>query len=264
MTLETGRIALSAEDYHADRSAVSKSWLDQIERSPAHLRAYLDGEKRETPALILGHLTHSAVLEPDLLDDLFAVTPKDINRRTNAGKAEYAEWKAANAHKTIVTVEQLDAAKAMRDSVYRHKAAKALLGKGDPEQTVVWVNPETGEKCKARADKLLENVIVDVKSTTDARPREFARSIVNYRYDVQAYHYEDGFDIDRFAFIAVESQPPYAVAVYAVDDVIRQRGRNARDKNLRTYAECKASNHWPGYDDVIRMIELPRWALTGA
>lgn len=261
MSLEVGRIDVPEDEYHADRSAVSKSWLDRIDRSPAHLRAYLDGKSKDTPTLLLGRLVHCAVLEPDLVFQKFVVPP-DINRRTKAGREEYAAWEAENANRTIVTADQLDLALAIRDSVYHNRAAKALLNDGDPEATVVWKNTDTGELCKARADWLRENVIVDVKTTQDARPEAFARSIANYRYDVQTSHYEEGFDIDRFVFIAVEKDPPYACAVYAADDLIRARGKEARDRNLRTYAECKATDTWPGYEEVIHTIHLPRWAVN--
>jgi len=260
--LPAGRIDLISDDYHADRSAVSKSWLDRIDRSPAHLRVYLDGQSTETPALILGRLVHSAVLEADSVANEYVTKPTEINRRTKAGKEEYTVWETENQHKTIVTGDQLALALAIRDSVYANKAAKALLSDGDPEATVVWENSETGELCKARADWLRENVIVDVKTTMDARPDAFAKAITNYRYDVQASHYGEGFDLSRFVFIAVEKDPPYAVAVYAADDLIRSRGKESRDRNLRTYAECRAANQWPGYEEVIQTIHLPRWAIN--
>lgn len=258
--LETGRINLTAEDYYVDREAVRKGWLDKIDQSPDHLQKYFQGLSRpETPTLKLGRLTHVAVLEPDLLTAQFVRPPTEINRRTKVGKAEYAEWQKANESKTIVTSNQWDQAIAIRDAVYRNKAVQALLKVGEPEQTVVWVNPETGEKCKARAD-WLRNFPVDVKTTIDARPDAFARSIVTYRYDVQVYHYGDGFVTDQFVFIAVESAPPYASAVYLADQGIWKRGKAGRDRNLRTYAECKATDTWPSYPEIIQTIQLPRWA----
>lgn len=260
--LPTGLLNIEADDYHADRSAVSKSWLDQIDRSPAHLRAYLDGETHETPAMVFGRLVHTAVLEPDLLSGLYVTPPTDINRRTKVGKEEYAAWEAENESKTIVTPDQLQQAELMRDSVRRNRAARVLLTAGDPEQTVVWRNSDTGELCKARADWLRENVIVDVKTTQDARPAAFARSIANYRYDVQQSHYGEGFDLSRMVFIAIEKTPPYACAVYAGDDIMRQRGHDARLRNLEAYAECKARNEWPGYEEIVHEIHLPKWAVN--
>jgi hypothetical protein len=262
--LEPGRLRISAENYHADRSAVSKSWLDRIDRSPAHLRAYLDGlTKADTPALVLGSLTHCAILEPDLLDAVYAVSPR-VDRRTKAGKEAYAEWEASLKGQVIVTADQMEHAKAMRDSVYKHRAASGLLGIGEREATVCWVDAETGERCKARADLLREGCIVDVKTTQDARPAEFAKSIVNFRYDVQDAHYSAGFNLDRFVWIAVEKEYPHGVAVYISDTGIRRRGQSARARNLNAYAECQASGNWPAYPDIVNAIELPRWALNGA
>ena len=257
--LSPGRPDLSASDYHADRSAVSKSWLDLIDRSPTHLKTWMSGESHETPAHLFGRLVHSAVLEPDLLKETYAVAPL-INRRTKAGKAEYAEWRAENASKIVISDEQMRLALAVRDSVYAHQAARALLGHGDSERTVVWRKEDTGELCKARADWLRDSCVIDVKTTLDARPDAFARTVVNYRYEVSTGHYLDEFNLDSHVFIAVEKDPPYAVAVYATDNFIRERGREARDRNLRTYAECRAKDEWPAYPDVIETIEMPLWA----
>ena len=250
-----------ADQYHADRTAVSKSWLDHIHRSPAHLRAYLDGKIPPTPRMEFGSLVHSWVLEPDSIESRYLKTPK-FDRRTKAGKAGYEEMsrRAAEHGMTIVDEETWDKAMIIRDAVYGHKAAAAILGKGDAEQSVIWTNDDTGEQCKARADWLRENFIADVKTTQDASPAAFAKSMATYRYHVQDAHYREGFDSPRFVWIAVEITPPYAVAVYADDADMLARGKQARDADLRTYAECKAKDHWPGYPDLIQSITLPRWA----
>jgi exodeoxyribonuclease VIII len=101
---------------------------------------------------------------------------------------------------------------------------------------------------------------VDVKTTEDASASAFAKSIANYRYHVQDAHYREGFERDRFVWIAVEIKPPYAVAVYMDDSDMLALGQSHRDTDLRTYAECKAKNEWPGYPEVIQSIQLPRWA----
>jgi exodeoxyribonuclease VIII len=147
--------------------------------------------------------------------------------------------------------------------VYSHKAAKALLeADGEIERSVFWTHQETGEACKARLDKLSPRkaFIADVKSTRDASPTAFAKSIVNYRYDVQADHYSEPMHGVRFVFIAVEKTPPYAVAVYAVNPEILALGRSRRAPNMRTYAECRATGRWPAYPETIQHITLPRWA----
>lgn len=249
-----------AEKYHADRSAVSKSWLDHIHRSPAHLRAYLDGLIPSTPRMEFGSLVHAWVLEPDSIASRYLKTPK-FDRRTKAGKAGYEDitQRAAAEGLTVVDEETWDLATRIKDAVYGHKAAAAILGKGEPEQSVLWTNGETGELCKARAD-WLRDFLVDVKTTEDASPNGFAKSIANYRYHVQDAHYREGFERDRFVWIAVEIKPPFAVAVYADDDDMLALGKAHRDADLSLYAECKAKNEWPGYPEIIQTITLPRWA----
>ena len=241
-----------AEKYHADRTAVSKSWLDHIHRSPAHLRAYLDGLIPSTPRMEFGSLVHAWVLEPDSIESRYMRIPK-IDKRYKAGKEQYAAMEAEAKERGLAMIDEQTWASAMRirDAVYGHKAAAAILGKGEPEQSVLWTNPETGEKCKARADWLRENFIADVKTTQDASPTAFAKSIANYRYHVQDAHYREGFDSPRFVWIAVEIAPPYAVAVYADDDAMLALGQKHRDADLRTYAECKAADHWPDRKSVV-------------
>lgn len=249
------------DKYHADRTAVSKSWLDHIHRSPAHLRAYLDGLIPSTPRQEFGSLVHAWVLEPDSIESRYLKIPK-LDRRTKVGKEQYAELEAQAKESRLTMVDEVTWQQAMtiRDAVYRHKAAAAILGKGEPEQSVLWTNPETGELCKARADWLRENFIADVKTTADASPSEFAKSMARYRYPVQAHHYREGFDAPRFVWIAVEINPPYAVAVYADNTEILKVGQEQRDGDLRLYAECKAKDEWPAYPEIVQDIQLPRWA----
>lgn len=254
-------LTIAEAEYHADRTAVSKSWLDKIHRSPAHLRAYLDGTapNESTPAMMLGSLTHAMVLESDRFDREFVKAPA-LDRRTKAGKEEWAQFEDDHAGKIVVPAKDWEQAEAMRDAVRQHPSAKKLLTQGEPEQSVFWNDTATGEKCKARADWLRENFIVDLKTTADASPAGFAKSIANFRYHVQEAHYTDGFNLDRFVFIAVEKTPPYGVAVYVLDDMGVSKGAEARKVDMNRYAECKAKDEWPGYSDIVETIQLPGWA----
>jgi PDDEXK-like domain of unknown function (DUF3799) len=205
------------------------------------------------------------VLEPDSIASRYLLVPK-LDRRSKAGKGRYAELEAEAAERglTMVDEETWHRASKIRDAVYGHESAAAILCKGEPEQAVLWTNPETGELCKARADWVRENFLTDLKTTADASPAAFARSIVNYRYDLQAAHYLEGFDSPRFVWVAVELEYPHAVAVYCDNDEIRQRGIEERDPDLRLYAECRAKDHWPGYAQTVIPIELPHWARSNS
>lgn len=182
-----------------------------------------------------------------------------------------ATWNEANGHRTVLSQEQWDQLMAMRDSVMDHPAARALLTAkpGVAEQSVYWVDPVTGELCRCRPDFWrIDDIIVDVKTTDDASPEGFAKSIANWRYDVQDPFYRDGIkiatgrDIRGFVFLAVEKKAPYAVGVYVLDPESIELGRLQYRADLNRYAECKAASQWPGYGDKIQTISLPKWHLN--
>ena len=249
----------SNADYHAD-PAVSASHLHAVAKSPYHYWSrYLDPKRtpvEPTAAMRLGSLVHCAVLEPEELQARYGVCGP---RNTKAGK-EQAERMAADG---IEAVTQFDMvlALSMAVSVRVHPAAAALLAHGKAEQSFWWDDRQTGLRCKCRPDWYSGSTIVDLKTTTDASPAGFARSVAAYRYHVQAQHYLSGTFAERFVFVAVEKIYPYAVGVYELDAAAMEHGEALRRRNLATIADCKAINEWPGYGAGIQPLSLPSWAL---
>lgn len=179
-----------------------------------------------------------------------------------------AEWLRNNGHRTVLTQEQWDQLHAMKSAVMAHPAARALLtGKpGKAEQSVFWIDEATGELCRCRPDFWREDgIIVDVKTTDDASPEGFAKSIANWRYDVQHPFYCDGVkaatgsDVRAFLFLAVEKKAPYAVGVYALDAESVAIGRAQYQRDLAVFSQCKQAGRWPGYGDKIQTISVPAW-----
>ena len=248
-------------DYHAD-PAVSASHLHAVAKSPYHYWSrYLDPKRtpvEPTAAMRLGSLVHCAVLEPDDLLQRYSVAP---DRRTKEGKAAVARMAAEG----IEAVSETDMALAlsMAGSVRLHPAAAALLAQGKAEQSFWWDDAATGLRCKCRPDWYYGATVVDLKTTTDASPSGFARSIATFRYHVQASHYLAGLHgAERFVFIAVEKTAPYAVAVYELDAAALTAGDELRQRDMRVIADCQATKEWPGYGDDCQTLSLPSWALT--
>ncbi len=104
MTIANHIKTIGIEEYHAG-PGVSKSDLDLIARSPAHYRAQKAAPREATPAMIIGSAFHTATLEPEKFDLEFAVAPEGIDRRTKAGKEEWAAFEAASAGKTVLKAE---------------------------------------------------------------------------------------------------------------------------------------------------------------
>lgn len=179
-----------------------------------------------------------------------------------------AEWEKVNEHRTILNPEQWKTIHAMRDALMAHPAANALLTgiPGKAEKSVYWIDATTGVLCRCRPDWWRDdNLIVDLKTTEDASPEGFARSIAKFRYDVQDAFYTDGVQQatgnrpKAFVFIAVEKKPPYGVGVYVLDSETKDLGRAQYQHDLRVYSECVRSGEWPGYGDKIQTISLPAW-----
>jgi exodeoxyribonuclease VIII len=179
-----------------------------------------------------------------------------------------ASWTEKNAGRTILSDDQFAQLQAMRDAVLEHPMARALLTNrpGVAEHSVYWNDPITGELCRCRPDFWREDdVIVDLKTTDDASPEGFAKSIANWRYDVQDPYYRDGIKlatgrtIKAFVFLAVEKKFPHAVGCYVLDQESIELGRAQYRADLNRFHECRVSANWPGYGDKIQTITLPAW-----
>jgi exodeoxyribonuclease VIII len=257
-------------DYHA-HSAISKSHLDQVARSPLHYWArYLDPNRvipEPTPAMAIGSAVHTHVLELDQWDARYVSAPDGIDRRTKAGKAEWEAFTTAATGRTVLPKADADLVMRMAHSVFSHPAAAMLLAlPGKAETTHMWTDESTGLQCKCRPDWLTDDgrLLVDLKTTEDAG-RGFAKSIAQWRYHVQAAWYLDGVEQstgtrpEQFLFVCVEKKAPYAVAVYAADAEMIAAGAQTAARDLDVLATCKAANAWPGYSDQIEPISLPAW-----
>ncbi|MEO1767967.1 PD-(D/E)XK nuclease-like domain-containing protein [Thiobacter aerophilum] len=270
-----GLLSMPADQYHA-HSAVGHSGLLRIMRSPAHYREYVANPPEPTPAMQLGTAFHTAILEPNRFGETFVVAPK-FDRRTKEGKAAAEEWEASNSGKTPLPADQMAAIEQMVASVRSHQGAANLLASGMAEMSGFWVNQETGIECKCRPDWVVTlegrpnwvTAIVDVKTCRDASADGFARSVAALGYDVQAAFYQDGIKALTgktvpFYFVAVETEPPFAVAAYKASDDLIEVGRAKYRGALQLLKWCRENDRWPSYqpNGEIETINLPRWAAN--
>jgi len=271
---------LTNEEYHASPQ-VSKSRLDVIDRSPAHYHyQYLSGEyeRMSTRTFDIGSAVHKLILEQAEFATEFVVVPKGAPKRptsaqltaakpapaTTAAIAWWAEFDAKHAGKTQISADDMAEITAIYDSVYKHKAANWLLKEGIAEASIFFTDPETGIDCKARPDFFnAENFIVDVKTTVNASPSAFGWSALKYRYHVQAAFYMDAFyhafgDYPAgFVFVAIEKEPPYAVATYLATPDMLERGGSTYMRNLQTLRRCQETGEWPAYGELITDLRFP-------
>lgn len=274
---------ISNDDYHNVAPGISSSGLSAVARSPAHYwERYLNPHRERpapTPAMEFGTAVHTAVLEPERFALEYMPAPVGAPRRPtavqmNAAKPSAAtlsaidfwrQFDAEHAGKTIMDPRDFDACKRVRNAVEYHPAADILLASGESELSMFW--DDDGVLCKVRPDFWnTEGWLVDVKTTEDARSDAFGRSCWNYRYFVQSAYYMDGVaaatgvNPSGFIFLAIEKQPPYAIAVYVASPRMLLAGAKEYRRNLATYRYCRTADDWPAYPQEITPIDLPPWA----
>ncbi len=277
--IKPGIYDISNEDYHnnPEYQSLSKGGLSDLLKSPAHFRVNMTAENAPTPAMIFGSAFHSLILEPEKGE---VVVAPDINKRTKAGKEEWAEFQEENQNRIVISPTDHEEIMNMKMSLEAHDTAYGILTKqGHTEESVFWENPLHGFLCKCRPDKRVPSLsaLVDLKTCVDASPKEFSRACANFGYDMQAAWYLHGINIAQdetkytsFIFIAIEKKPPYAVAVYNADQLFLDTGRNKingkrgfdiiKPSLIDLYAECLKTDNWPCYPDEVQDLSLPAWA----
>lgn len=261
-------------DYYSIPAA-SASLLKELARSPAHAYAkYLDPNRppdEPTAAQLLGTQTHAAILEPAEFDNRYTVMPEGLDRRSKEGKAVYAA--ILESGKQPVSASDMSLIHAMRDSVHAHPVSQLIWGLPHHVE-IPYTLTLNGTAAKMKPDLLVEptiasngrGLILDLKTTTDASPDAFGRSVFNLKYYIQAAFYTDcyrklyGITPD-FMWLAVESKRPHLCAYYKAPQAVIEYGRDVYLQLLDTYNKCMRTGNWHGYTDAVTDLQIPGWAL---
>jgi len=259
-----------AEEYFA-WEAVSNSKLSLLNKSPRH---YQHGYSEATPAMALGSLVHSGVLEPLSIAKRYVFMPnyashpgnmtasgdRSFSSATKFVKQMEEQFRTLNFDKEIVTEDQYNTMVGMATALAENDKAKQLLRDGRAEVSVVWDDQETGLRCKARADWLRPGIMADLKTTMDAG--QFERSIVKFGYHRQMAFYSrgliaNGIEVEPW-IICVEKSAPFGCRCAPMDLGAIQIGAKEIDELLELLVECQTNNHWPGYQNPS-VWSVPDW-----
>ena len=210
-----------------------------------------------------GTAWHCAVLEPEEYARQYVVCPHD--GRTKAGK----DWKELHADSKILSVVECELIKSMRYGIGENVKAVLLLEcSGTVEESYFWTDIITGVECRCRPDKIVEIggrvIVLDLKTTQDASPAAFAKSIAQFGYHRQQYFYtaglrENGIDVDEWYFVVSEKTAPHETAIYTLDPGAVAVGEYECQNALDRFNVCKTRNSWPGLGDRITTVSLPTW-----
>lgn len=248
---------LSHEQYHAEPLHVSSTQLKVVLRSPAHFLLARNLPREPSTSMLFGIAVHCALLEPERFAATYVEDP-GFDRRTKAGKASAAAFDAEHPGKLKLSAEECAAIARIRVGVFQHATARALFELADrvTEESIFWRDPITQVRQKARPDLRIGHgaglVLIDLKTTRDAREYAFAWQARELDYHLSAAMYSEGVRIaygerPLFAWLAIEASG--VVALYQPKPEFFARGERRYRRALATLATCIETNQWPGYQD---------------
>lgn len=268
---------VTQEEYFADPCAVPS--LSQsiahtlVSQSPLHAwskhpRLGNQEQREPTTALDDGTLIHKLLLGKGKQIRIVAAD----SYRTKA--AQDVRDEAIEAGMLPVLVGKHDAAQKAADTLRSNLAQYGLRLDGESEVAVEW--QEEGDHgpvtCRGMLDhlKLDAGLILDLKKTRSAHPRDCARHLTEYGYDIQRAAYVSAVsklrpDLAgriRFVFVFLELEAPHVVLPAELDGQARELGEARWSRAVHLWERCLRTNRWPGYTDNIVQLAPTPWALA--
>jgi hypothetical protein len=151
------------------------------------------------------------MLERDSFTARFFATPK-VNRQTKEGKALAEGYRIEAAGRTMFPADWLPGIERIVDNARMHDKAREILGTGEAEVALAWIDPETGIKCKIKLDWWHRTrLLADVKSALDVTRDGFSKACARMHYALSAAMYCEGVlqltgEEPEWAFIACEKE----------------------------------------------------------
>ena len=238
---------------YRSKPGLSGTQLVQLAKSPAHYQYYIKNPIEPTPAMEFGTAAHTMVLETETFKDRYAVFSGEGTRASK----EYKEFLAQNPNKSILKLNEMDRILDMVTAIENHTLAKELLlhSPGKNELELYW--NDRSVPCKGKLDRYLDsNVIVDYKTAYDASPEAFNHwKAKNLGYYLQAAHYQAYFMQQHmapaFVFVVQETEAPFAIQVYELDQTSIDLAHEQRNNLLDLYRSCIDNDNWHGYKEEI-------------
>ena len=224
----------------------SRSQFASALKSRGHWELYKDKFFDTSPSKELGSLIHAMILEPEKVSSMFLDKPK-MDRRSKLGKDQWAdfEMRCAEEGKLPKDDAMFSTAENICNIIRNDEITKKIMY-GYKERAFFWVDEETGTLCKCKPDicNLSALLITDIKSTRDASPYQFMKSVYDYSYEIQNAFYVDGIRESikqstgaehnfNFLFLAIESSAPHNYSFYELPEDFVDSGRKKYKEALK-------------------------------
>lgn len=272
---------------------MSSSRLHALAKSPAHYRAALTEQRKETDALERGTALHLAILEPALFETRFIVAepceqllksgkragqpcgnPGLFRLRGGLGWACGTHVKGFGAEietggdVEVISAENRAAVLGMSAAIAKHDRARSLFeGAGEFEATIVFEDRETGVLIRTRPDRLVARakMLVELKTTRNAAQWAFERDAESRGYWLKLALYRRalrsiGWPYELTALLAVESMPPFDPVPFLIDESDIDTADREITRLLHRFNDCVRDNDWPGQAREFLNLRRPAYA----
>lgn len=251
---------MPAAEYHAAEALGSSTIRALLSSTPAHA-LYKLRHSEPSEAMALGTAVHCSVLTPQLYSAEIAIAP-ECDRRTTLGKETHAKFLSSVGNRTVITLKQQETVDKVWGAINACRTAKALLDRCQQRELSLFHLDKYATK--ARIDAYGRGIVLDIKTTRDASRAAFERSISQYGYGIQAAHYRrvmEGVQLPftDFIFIVVETEPPYGVAVYAMEEEVIALYEPQVEQAISDWTVCQETQSFRAYPDEIQKVGVPRW-----
>lgn len=259
-------------DYFNIKALSASQVNTYLNKSPYHFWKQTPyNEKAEsfepTASMKFGTLCHLLLLENDKFQDKYSVAPK-CDRRTKEGKAIWDAFIAESAGKEVVSEDDFIKATNMMEALKGHQSALKLVSKGYSESEVYFDLFDM--PYKAKLDYARDGLIIDYKTTQDASPEGFMRSVAQYGYHRQDYIYrqaykaKNGKDAVGMIFIVQDVNEPEAIGIYNLDDITRETAEAEVRTATAQIKDRLAKGEWEFTSKLVQSISLPNWYQSKA
>ena len=255
-------LVMSNEEYHGKTKYESSTTLRKVLVSPKKYLHDKTAESVPTKAMEEGTAVHTFFLENELFKNRYCFKPKAFNGRTKEGK----QWIEEHGHLNILPAEWEENLIHMNHS-FLDSPAKIIYDIKGLTELSYFSEDFCGIKAKCRPDWISSDghTVVDLKTTQDASPKGFQKSIANFGYHIQSSFYMrvlQNLDIPvkEFIFIAIEKTAPFCVGVYRASMEMLEEGNKKVDEAINQILWCKENDSYPDYTpNEIETISLPPW-----
>ena len=185
------------EHYYGDygKQFLSNSDISILLKNPKLLHQ----QKERTTAMVVGGYFHTAILEPDKLEQFKII--KSTTRNTK-------QYKEMSGGEICLLQHEVDKIELMTEAIIDNKICGSLIMGTDGKLNdfeVPGVTELFGNKWKGKADIINHNekLVIDLKTTSDID--RFRWSASKFNYDSQAYIYSNLFGYEML-FIVIDKE----------------------------------------------------------